>query len=185
MTIQRCSWAKNDLAVAYHDEEWGVPVHDDRRHFEFVILEGAQAGLSWDIILRKRERYRDVFAQFDPQRVARFTESRCERILQDPGIIRNRAKVYAAVANARALLTVQEAFGSFDAYLWRFVDGKPIRNRWRSSSQIPASTPLSDALGKDLRKRGFSFVGSTICYSFMQAVGMIDDHLVTCFKRRA
>lgn len=185
MNVQRCSWAKNDLAIAYHDREWGVPTHDDRVLFEFLILEGAQAGLSWDTILRKRERYRHVFANFDPERVARFTDARCERLLQDPGIVRNRAKVYAAVANARALLTVRDEFGSFDAYVWRFVDGKPVRNRWRSSSQIPASTALSDSLSKDLRKRGFSFVGTTICYSFMQAVGMIDDHLVTCFRRQA
>lgn len=184
MSVQRCPWPKNDLAIAYHDEEWGVPAHDDRVLFEFLTLEGAQAGLSWDTILRKRERYRAVFAQFDPQRVARFTEDRCERVLQDAGIVRNRAKVYSAVTNARAFLAVREQFGSFDAYVWGFVDGKPIVNAWRSSAQIPASSPLSDALSKDLRKRGFSFVGTTICYSFMQAVGLVDDHLVTCFKRR-
>jgi DNA-3-methyladenine glycosylase I len=184
VNLQRCPWPKNDLAIAYHDKEWCVPAHDDRVLFEFLTLEGAQAGLSWDTILRKREHYRKLFAQFDPQRVARFTDARCERILQDPGVIRNRAKIYSTVANARALLAVREEFGTFDEYLWRFVEGKPVRNNWRSSMQIPASTPISDALSKDLRKRGFSFVGTTICYSFMQAVGMVDDHLVTCFRRR-
>lgn len=185
MKLQRCEWPKNDLAIAYHDEEWGLPVHDDRVLFEFITLEGAQAGLSWDTILRKRDRYRHVFANFDPRRVARFTDARCERILQDPGIVRNRAKVFGTIGNARAFLDVQDAYGSFDAYVWRFVDGTPVRNRWRRGAQIPASTPLSDALSKDLRARGFSFVGTTICYSFMQAVGMVDDHLVTCFRRRA
>jgi DNA-3-methyladenine glycosylase I len=180
----RCDWPKNDLAIAYHDREWGVPVHDDRVHFEFLTLEGAQAGLSWDTILRKRERYRDLFAQFDPQRVARFSDARCERILTDAGIVRNRAKVFSAVQNARALLRVQNEFGSFDAYLWRFVDGEPIVSRRRRSADIPASTALSDTLSKDLRKRGFSFAGTTICYAFMQAVGLVDDHLVTCFRRR-
>jgi DNA-3-methyladenine glycosylase I len=183
--LRRCDWPKNDLAIAYHDAEWGVPVHDDRVLFEFLTLEGAQAGLSWDTILRKRERYRALFAQFDPERVARFTQARCERILQDPGIIRNRAKVQSAVTNARALLAVREQFGSFDAYVWGFVDGAPIRNNWRSTAQIPVSTPVSDKLSKDLRKRGFSFVGTTICYSFMQAVGLVNDHLVTCFRHQA
>jgi DNA-3-methyladenine glycosylase I len=182
--LRRCDWPANDLAIAYHDTEWGVPVHDDRVLFEFLTLEGAQAGLSWDTILRKRERYRYLFAQFDPQRVARFTLARCERILQDTGIVRNRAKVLSTVANARALLAVQQDFGSFDAYVWRFVDGTPVRNKWRRSAQIPASTPLSDTLSKDLRKRGFSFVGTTICYSFMQAVGLVNDHVVTCFRYR-
>lgn len=183
-TLRRCDWPKNDLAIAYHDNEWGVPVHDDAVLFEFLTLEGAQAGLSWDTVLRKRQRYRTVFAQFDPQRVARFTDARCERILQDAGIIRNRAKVYGTVSNARAFIGVQGEFGSFDAYVWRFVDGKPVRGRRRSTLDIPASTPLSDALSKDLRKRGFTFVGTTICYSFMQAVGIVDDHLDVCFKRR-
>lgn len=183
-SLQRCEWPKNDLAIAYHDREWGIPVHDDCVLFEFLTLEGAQAGLSWDTILRKRERYRAVFAQFDPHRVARFTDTRCERILLDPGIVRNRAKVLGTVANARAFLAIQEAFGSFDAYVWRFVDGRPVRERRRSSADIPASTPLSDALSKDLRKRDFTFVGTTICYSFMQAVGMVDDHLDSCFRRR-
>lgn len=185
MNLQRCEWPKNSLAIAYHDQEWGLPVHDDRVLFEFLTLEGAQAGLSWDTILRKRDRYRHVFANFDPRRVARFTDARCERILQDPGIVRNRAKVFGAVGNARAFLDVQDEYGSFDAYVWRFVDGKPVRNRRRRGAEIPASTPLSDALSKDLRARGFSFVGTTICYSFMQAVGMVDDHLLTCFRRRA
>src|SRR5579872_120001 len=165
--------------------EWGTPSHDDRVLFEFLTLEGAQAGLSWDTILRKRERYRTVFAQFDPQRVARFTPARCERILQDAGIVRNRAKVLSTVTNARALLAVCEEFGSFDAYVWNFVDGEPIRNKWRRSAQIPASSPLSDRLSKDLRKRGFAFVGTTICYSFMQAVGIVNDHIVSCFRYRA
>ena len=182
--IRRCAWPTNDLAIAYHDREWGVPNHDDTVHFEFLTLEGAQAGLSWDTILRKRERYRRVFSEFDPQRVARFTPAKCERILQDPGIVRNRAKVFGTVQNARAFLRVCEEFGSFDAFVWRFVDGKPVRERRRSSSDIPASTPLSDALSKDLRKRGFTFVGTTICYSFMQAMGLVDDHLDTCFRRR-
>jgi DNA-3-methyladenine glycosylase I len=181
----RCDWPKNDLAIAYHDREWGVPVHDDTVLFEFLLLEGAQAGLSWDTILRKRESYRELFAGFDPQRVARFTPARCERILQDARIVRNRAKVFGAVSNARAFLKVRERFGSFDAYLWRFVDGKPVRKRRRTGADIPASTPLSDALSKDLRARGFTFVGTTICYSFLQAVGVVDDHLDKCFRRRA
>lgn len=182
--LRRCDWPKNELAIAYHDREWGVPAHDESVLFEFLTLEGAQAGLSWDTILRKRERYRAVFAQFEPARVARFTKKRCERILTDPGIVRNRAKVFGTVANARAFLRVQEEFGSFDAYVWRFVDGVPVRKARRSSREVPASTPLSDALSKDLRKRGFTFVGTTICYSFMQAVGLVDDHLVSCFRRR-
>lgn len=182
--VIRCAWPKNELAIAYHDREWGVPAHDDGILFEFLTLEGAQAGLSWDTILRKRGRYREVFADFDPARVARFTQARCERILQDPGIVRNRAKIFGAVQNARAFLRVQGEFGSFDAYVWRFVDGTPVRKRRRTGAEIPASTPLSDTLSKDLRKRGFTFVGTTICYSFMQAVGIVDDHLVTCFRRR-
>jgi DNA-3-methyladenine glycosylase I len=180
--LRRCDWPKNDLAIAYHDREWGVPVHDDTVFFEFLVLEGAQAGLSWDTILRKRERYRELFHGFDPARVARFTEAKCERILQDPGIVRNRAKVYSAVDNAKAFLKVQKEFGSFDAYVWRFVDGKPVRNGWKSSSQIPASTPLSDTLSRDLRARGFRFVGTTICYSFIQAVGLVNDHVAICFR---
>ena len=183
--MTRCQWAKNDLAIAYHDAEWGVPVHEDRVFFEFLTLEGAQAGLSWDTILRKRENYRKAFADFDPERVARFTAARVERVLADPGIVRNRLKVESAVRNAKAFLRVRDEFGSFDTYVWRFVDGVPLRNRWKTSADIPASTPLSDTLSKDLCKRGFGFVGTTICYSFMQAVGMIDDHVLSCFKRRA
>lgn len=182
--LVRCAWPKNELAIAYHDREWGVPVHDDRSLFEVFTLEGAQAGLSWDTILRKRDRYREVFANFEPPKVARFTDARCERILQDAGIVRNRAKVFSTVGNARAMLEVQDAFGSFDAYVWRFVGGTPVRNRWRSAREVPASTPVSDALSKDLRSRGFSFAGTTIVYSFMQAIGMVDDHVVSCFRRR-
>jgi DNA-3-methyladenine glycosylase I len=184
MSVERCAWATNDLEIAYHDTEWGVPVHDDAVFFEFLLLEGAQAGLSWDTILRKRENYRRIFADFDARAVARFSRARIERILKDPGIVRNRLKVEGAVKNAKAFLAVQDEFGSFDRYVWRFVDGRPLRNSWRSRSQLPASTPLSDALSKDLKKRGFTFVGTTICYAFMQAVGLVDDHIVTCFKRR-
>ena len=182
--LTRCPWSTgNALAMAYHDSEWGVPVHDDRRLFEFLILEGAQAGLSWDTILAKREGYRRAFDDFDPARVARFAPGRIERLLRNPGIVRNRLKVAGAVRNAQAFLAVQEALGSFDAYLWRFVDGAPIVNHWRTQAECPASTPHSDALSKDLKKRGFTFVGSTICYAFMQAVGMVDDHLLSCFRR--
>jgi DNA-3-methyladenine glycosylase I len=183
--MTRCQWAKNDLAIAYHDAEWGVPVHDDRVFFEFLTLEGAQAGLSWDTILRKRENYRKAFAEFEPERVARFSAARVERVLADPGIVRNRLKVESTVRNAKAFMRVQDEFGSFDSYVWRFVDGTPLLNRWKSSSEIPASTALSDSLSKDLRKRGFGFVGTTICYSFMQAVGIVNDHVLSCFRRRA
>jgi DNA-3-methyladenine glycosylase I len=182
--IRRCDWATNDLSIAYHDNEWCVPAHDETVFFEFLTLEGAQAGLSWDTILRKRDRYREVFAHFDPQRVVRFTSARVEKILTDAGIIRNRQKVTSTVSNAKAFLRVQDEFGSFDAYVWRFVDGTPVRSHWKRSSEIPASTPISDALSKDLRKRGFGFVGTTICYSFMQAVGLVDDHIMACFKYR-
>ena len=182
--MNRCGWARNDLAIRYHDEEWGVPVHDDRRWFEFLILEGAQAGLSWDTILRKREHYRRVFAGFDPDAVARFDEARIESLLADPGIVRNRLKVTSAVKNARAFLKVQEEFGSFDAYIWRFVEGRPVRNAWRTLEEIPARTPLSDAMSKDLKKRGFTFVGSTICYALMQATGLVNDHLIGCFRHQ-
>src|SRR5690606_21719126 len=182
--MQRCAWAKSDLMIRYHDEEWGVPVHDDRRLFEFLILEGAQAGLSWETILRKREAYRQAFDEFDPVRVARYTERRIAALLKNEGIVRNRLKVAAAVNNAQRFLAVQEAFGSFDAYIWGFVDGRPIRNRWKNLSQIPARTELSDAISRDLKRRGFKFVGSTIVYAFMQAVGMVDDHTVDCWKRR-
>ncbi len=176
----RCPWAKTDLSIAYHDAEWGVPRHDDRTLFEFITLEGAQAGLSWETILRKRDRYREVFEGFDPERVARFTPARVERLLADPGIVRNRAKVESTVANARAVLRVQEEFGSLDAFLWRFVEGRPVVNRRRRMSDVPASTPASDAMSKDMKRRGFGFVGTTICYALMQAVGMVNDHLVTC-----
>jgi DNA-3-methyladenine glycosylase I len=170
--------------IAYHDDEWGTPVHDDVRLFEFITVEGAQAGLSWETVLRKRDRYRDVFAGFDPARIARFTPARVEKLMIDPGIIRNRMKIESTIANARAFLRVQREFGSFDAYVWRFVDGVPIVNRPRSPGELPATTAISDALSKDLKQRGFGFVGSTICYAFMQAVGMVDDHGVGCFRAR-
>ncbi len=178
--MNRCSWATNELSIAYHDREWGVPVHDDNVLFEFLVLEGAQAGLSWDTILRKRENYRAAFSNFDPRAVARFSKPRIERIMQDPGVVRNRLKVEGAVKNAKAFLAVQREYGSFDRYLWDFVDGKPLRRPRGDASQT--SSPLSDALSKDLRKRGFTFVGTTICYSFLQAVGVIDDHVPPCFK---
>lgn len=180
--MKRCAWATTALSIAYHDTEWGVPVHDDRRLFEFLVLEGAQAGLSWETILRKRERYRMHFYDFDPARVARFSESRIRRILEDPAIVRNRAKIRSAVANARAFLRVQDECRSFDAYLWAWVGGTPIRNRRRSSAEVPPRSKLSDALSKDLRTRGFSFVGPTICYAFLQAVGVVNDHVVDCFR---
>lgn len=184
-TINRCAWVGSDpLYLEYHDREWGVSVHNDRLLFEFLILEGAQAGLSWITILRKREAYRAAFDAFDPQAVARFDDARVEELLADPGIVRNRLKVASAVTNARAFLKVQEEFGSFDAYMWRFVDGKPIQNRWRSIAEVPASTPVSDAMSRDLKRRGFRFVGSTICYAHMQAVGMVNDHTVDCFRWR-
>lgn len=181
---KRCTWPKSDLAVRYHDEEWGVPVHDDRTHFELLTLEGAQAGLSWEIVLRKRERYRELFADFDPQRVSRFTTARLERLLTDPGIVRNRAKVFGTQQNARAILRVQAEFGSFDAYVWRFVDGRPVRNRPRNAKEVPVTSAHSDALSKDLRARGFTFAGSTICYSYLQAAGLVDDHERSCFRSR-
>ncbi|MFN2450267.1 MAG: DNA-3-methyladenine glycosylase I [Candidatus Baltobacteraceae bacterium] len=181
--MKRCAWAANPLAIAYHDREWGVPVHEDPMHFELLTLEGAQAGLSWDLILRKRERYREVFANFDPARVARFSRARIEQLLLDPGIVRNRLKVESAVSNARAFLRVQSEFGTFDTYVWRFVDGKPVRRGGHGAAPA-ASTPLSDRLSHDLRKRGFRFTGTTICYSYMQAAGLVDDHAATCFKRR-
>jgi DNA-3-methyladenine glycosylase I len=183
-TPTRCAWATTELGVAYHDAEWGVPRHDDRVLFEFLILEGAQAGLSWETILRKREAYRAAFAGFDPAAVARFTARDVERLLGDEGIVRNRLKVQSAVANARAFLSVREEFGSFDAYVWRFVGGSPVQNRWRETKEVPARTSESDAMSKDLRSRGFNFVGSTICYAYMQAVGMVNDHLVSCFRHR-
>jgi DNA-3-methyladenine glycosylase I len=184
---QRCDWgARGDvLMIAYHDAEWGVPVHDDRKQFEFLTLESAQAGLSWSTVLRKRENYRRAFSEFDPEKVARFTEKRIERLLADPGIIRNRLKVTAAITNARCFLKVRDEFGTFDAYLWRFVDGRPKQNRIELMKNIPATSKESDALSKDLKQRGFKFVGSTIIYAHMQAVGMVNDHLVTCFRHKA
>jgi len=180
-TRRRCSWAETPLGIAYHDKEWGVPVHDDRVLFEFLLLEGAQAGLSWETILNKRAGYRKAFARFDPGRVARFASSRKKQLLKDPGIVRNRLKIESAVINAQAFLAVQEEFGSFDAYVWRFVGGKPIFLRGK---KLPARTKESDALSKDLLARGFKFVGSTICYAFMQAVGMANDHQRHCFRYR-
>jgi DNA-3-methyladenine glycosylase I len=180
----RCGWAQNELSIRYHDEEWGVPVHDDRVWFEFLILEGAQAGLSWDTILRKRDRYREVFHQFDPAKVARYGASDVKRLLADPGIVRNRLKIAATIGNAKAFLAVQKEFGSFDRYIWQFTGGKPIVNRRSGLGQLPARTAESDALSKDLLKRGFKFVGSTICYAMMQATGMVNDHLVTCFRHK-
>ena len=183
-TRTRCSWATTPLSIAYHDEEWGVPVHDDCVLFEFITLEGAQAGLSWETILKKRDAYREAFADFDPAKVARFTPARVERLLQDPGIVRNRLKVESTVTNAKAFLAVQREFGSFDAYLWKAVEGAPLINRRRTLKDLPARTPESDALSRELSKRGFRFVGSTICYAFMQAVGVVDDHVANCFRRR-
>ena len=179
----RCGWARTELSIAYHDAEWGVPVHDDRTLFEFLILEGAQAGLSWETILKKRDAYREAFAGFDPVRVAKFNSARVERLLQNPGIVRNRLKIASAVTNAKAFLTVQREAGSFDDYVWRFVGGAPKVNRRRSHGELPARTAESDALSKDLLRRGFKFVGSTICYAFMQAVGMVNDHTMDCFRR--
>ena len=184
--LTRCSWAgtSNPLMLEYHDREWGVPVHDDRRHFEFLVLEAAQAGLSWSVVLNKRDGYRRAFSQFDPVKVARYTTRRVDKLVADPAIIRNRMKIEAAVRNARAFLAVQDEFGSFDAYCWRFVDGRPRRNRWRMTSEIPATSAESDAFSRDLKRRGFSFVGSTVIYAHMQAVGMVNDHLVGCFRHR-
>ena len=185
MAVSRCGWATNDpLYIAYHDREWGMPVHDDRQHFEFLVLEAAQAGLSWSIVLNKREGYRRAFSGFDPAKVARYTDKRIEKLILDPGIIRNRQKIEAAVRNARAFLAIQEEFGSFDAYSWRFVGGEPKVNRWKVMKQIPATSVESDALSKDLKNRGFSFVGSTVVYAHMQAIGMVNDHLVDCFRYR-
>ena len=178
----RCDWAKNDLAIHYHDTEWGVPLHDDQRLFEFLILEGAQAGLSWDTILRKRENYRLAFDNFDAEKIARYDEAKCAELLTNEGIIRNRLKIASAVRNAKSYLEIKEEFGSFDKYIWQFVNGKPIINAWENINQVPASTSISDAMSKDLKKRGFNFVGSTIMYAFMQATGMVNDHLVSCFR---
>ncbi len=181
--MNRCAWTgANELLWAYHDTEWGVPLHDDRKLFEFLVLEGMQAGLSWNTILNKRQNFRAAFHEFDPQRVARYTARDVKRLLNNPGIIRNRLKIEAAITNARQFLAVQEDFGSFDAYIWRFVEGQPIRNEFKSLTEIPARTPLSDAISKDLIKRGFKFVGSTIVYAHMQATGMVNDHTVDCFR---
>ena len=180
--IVRCHWAQNELNISYHDEEWGVPVHDEKKWFELLILEGAQAGLSWDTILRKRARYREVFDGFDPAKVAKYDKKKVRELLRDAGIIRNKLKIAATIANAQAFLNVEEEFGSFDAYVWRFVDGRPRQNAWKAHKQVPAKTLQSDALSKDLQKRGFRFVGSTICYALMQATGMVNDHLVSCFR---
>jgi DNA-3-methyladenine glycosylase I len=184
MLVKRCTWAKSDLSIAYHDEQWGVPTHDDRTLFEFLILEGAQAGLSWETILKKRDNYRKAFAQFDPAKVAKFGKRDVTRLMNDAGIVRNRLKIESAISNAKSFLDVQEECGSFDAYIWKFVDGQPIVNQWKSLKEIPASTPISDAMSKALKKRGFRFVGSTICYAYMQAMGMVNDHTVDCFRHK-
>src|SRR6266566_6866745 len=180
--LTRCSWARSPLMIAYHDTEWGVPVHDDPILFEFLTLEGAQAGLSWEMILKKRESYRDAFAKFDPARVARFTPAKVERLLQNPGIVRNRLKVASTVQNAKAVRLIQREFGGFDSYIWTFVGGEPRVNRRRRLGEVPQRTPESDAMSRELLRRGFKFVGSTICYAFMQAVGLVNDHTVDCFR---
>jgi DNA-3-methyladenine glycosylase I len=182
--IERCDWARTPLSTAYHDNEWGVPIHDDVVLFEFLTLEGAQAGLSWETILRKREAYRAAFAGFDPLRVARFSPARIGRLLQNPGIVRNRLKIVSTISNAKAFLRVQREFGSFDAYVWQFVGGAPRVNKWRFLREIPTRTAESDALSRDLLRRDFKFVGSTICYAFMQAVGLVNDHTANCFRYR-
>lgn len=181
-SIKRCQWAKSEADIAYHDSEWGVPVHDDRLLFEFLLLEGAQAGLSWSTILKKRENYRCAFDEFDFRRIARYNARKVKRLLAEPGIVRNRLKIAAAVQNAKAFLAVREEFGSFDAYIWRFVGGLPLQNRRKSFKEVPTHTPEADAMSKDLLRRGFKFVGPTICYAFMQAVGMVNDHTTDCFR---
>ncbi len=178
----RCAWATNELSIRYHDDEWGVPVHDDRTLFEFLILEGAQAGLSWNTILQKRDHYRKVFDKFEPRRVARYDRRKVQQLLRDPGIIRNKLKIASSIANAKSFLNVQEEFGSFDRYIWQFVGGRPLVNSPKSMKQVPARTAESDAMSKDLKRRGFNFVGSTICYAFMQAVGLVNDHVADCFR---
>jgi len=183
--LTRCPWANGELSIRYHDEEWGVPVHDDSTLFEFLILEGAQAGLSWNTILNKRENYRRAFDGFDPQRIARYDRAKVRKLLADPGIVRNKLKIASTIQNAKAFLRMQEEFGSFDRYIWQFVGGKPKVNNWKNLKQLPARTAESDAMSKDLKRRGFNFVGSTICYAFMQAVGMVNDHVVTCFRYKA
>jgi DNA-3-methyladenine glycosylase I len=180
--MNRCEWAHSELMIAYHDTEWGVPVHDDRTLFEFLILEGAQAGLSWETILRKRENYRTAFDNFNALKIARYDNRTIKQLLKNPGIIRNRLKIDAAIKNAEAFLAIRNEFGSFDAYIWQFVKGSPIQNRWKTIKEIPPSSSASDAMSKDLKRRGFKFVGSTICYAFMQAVGMVNDHVLKCFR---
>ena len=181
--VKRCEWCGTDpLYVKYHDEEWGIPVHDDTKHFEMIILDGAQAGLSWLTVLRKRENYRKAFDRFNPKKVAKYDEKKVEELLNNPGIIRNKLKVRSAVTNAQAFLKVQKEFGSFDKYIWQFVNGKPRINKWKSIKELPATSKESDAMSKDLKKRGFKFVGSTICYAYMQAAGMVNDHIVSCFR---
>jgi DNA-3-methyladenine glycosylase I len=180
--MKRCSWASNELNIPYHDTEWGVPVHDDRTLFEFLILEGAQAGLSWDTILRKRENYRKAFDNFEPAKVARYSDAKCAKLLTNEGIIRNRLKIAAAVSNAKAFLAVQKEFGSFDKYIWGFVSESTIVNKWKQAGQVPATTFVSDAISIEMKSRGFRFVGSTIMYAFMQATGMVNDHITTCFR---
>lgn len=185
MSKIRCQWCGDDpLYIAYHDHQWGVPVHDDRHLFEMLILEGAQAGLSWITILKKREGYRKAFHGFDVKKIAGYTDDDVKRLMGDSGIVRNRLKIHSAIKNAKGTLEIQEEFGSLDAYLWRFVDGQPLQNSWKNMADVPAKTELSDALSKDLKKRGFNFVGSTICYAFMQAVGMVNDHTTDCFRHR-
>jgi DNA-3-methyladenine glycosylase I len=180
--VRRCPWARTELSIVYHDREWGVPLHDDRALFELLILEGAQAGLSWETILKKRDNYRLAFDDFDAAKIARYDRRKIKRLLADPGIVRNRLKIAAAVGNAKAFLAVQKESGSFDAYIWQFVGGRPLRNRRRALKEIPARTAVSDAMSRDLSRRGFKFVGSTICYAFMQAVGMVNDHVADCFR---
>jgi DNA-3-methyladenine glycosylase I len=186
MSNKRCSWVNTDdpLLLEYHDREWGVPVHNDLKHFEVVVLSGAQAGLNWSLVLKKREGYRHAFEKFDPQKIARYSEKQIHALLADPGIIRNRMKIEAAVRNARAFLNIQEEFGDFDSYCWRFVGGQPKLNRWKTIRQIPATSPESEAFSKDLKQRGFSFVGPTVAYAYMQSAGLVNDHLVECFRYR-
>ena len=181
---KRCEWAKDDLMIEYHDKEWGVPVHDDKKLFEMLILEGAQAGLSWSTILKRRKTYQKAFSNFNPSKVSKYSQKDVARLLKDEGIIRNKLKIVSAINNANQFLKIQKEFGSFDKYVWGFVDGKPIKNKFENLSDLPSSTAVSDELSKDLKKRGFSFVGSTICYAFMQSVGMVNDHLISCFKHQ-
>ena len=181
--MKRCPWCENDeLYVTYHDEEWGVPVHEDKKHFEFLILEVSQAGLSWLTVLRKRENYRKIYDNFDPAKIAKYDDKKIDQLMNDPGIIRNRRKIEASVNNAKRFLEIQEKFGSFDSYIWSFVNNKPVINSWRSDSEIPSTTELSDMISNDLKKRGFKFIGSTIIYAHMQAIGIVNDHIVNCFR---